>query len=227
MWYGYGVILTLGILTGLYYFWRMGRDEHWDEIAIFDAFFLSLLAYLLAGRIVYTGFHQADLNTLGRAMAILTLPGVNVMGGLGGAITTFLLIAKVREWELWKAADLLAVFLLLILVFGAGAAIVVNPEAWVRGVVNVVLALVGFGTVLKVKKNFRFYQWYKGEESVARDGLAASLATLLGGVYLLLSLIGGALDYVRLAEGVVVTLLGIYAIMARRGRKKVRANALS
>ena len=69
--YAFGVCLTLGIFLALYFWWKMGREEHFDEISLFDSYFLSLIVFLISGRLGYILLHWEELGTLYRSLALL------------------------------------------------------------------------------------------------------------------------------------------------------------
>jgi hypothetical protein len=182
----------------------MGRDEHWEEIALFDSFFLFLLVYLVVGRAGYVILHLSDLGTWYRMIAIFAYPGINAVGGLAAGLIFLILFARAKGWEVWKALDSLVVALSLGIIFSGFGGLLngstpglavpwgVAYPGQARRVFPVDLwiclwALVTFLLVSRVRKNFRFYAWYKGEASVAREGLAALTFALLVGWYYLVS----------------------------------------
>jgi hypothetical protein len=77
--YSMGVCLVIGLFLSLYFWWKMGRDEHFDEIALFDGYFLSLITFLIAGRLGYVLTHASDLGTFYRSIALLAYPGINIL----------------------------------------------------------------------------------------------------------------------------------------------------
>lgn len=183
--YVYGVIMFVGVLLSLYYWWVMGREEHWDETALFDSFFLSLFAYLIVGRLGYVALHASALNTPYRVLALLSYPGINVVAGALAVCLSIVLLARERGWQVWKALDALAVSSSLVGVFGMVAYALNSRPGWGETIWSVFIAVVTFVCSARVRKNFRFYAWYKHDASVARDGL--SMLTMVGmvGVYCL------------------------------------------
>jgi prolipoprotein diacylglyceryltransferase len=196
--YSYGLVLVVGLFLGLYFWWKMGRDEHWDEIALFDGFFLSLIVYTVVGRIGYVATHLQQISTVFRALAILTYPGINATVGICAVVGFMILFAKDREWSIYKALDGLSVTMTLVMVFaglggmlnGSNPGKSLNFGLTYPGVEGRVIpvdlfimlwAIVSFLIVSKVRKNFRFYSWYKGEASVAQDGLASLIFVELFG----------------------------------------------
>ena len=218
--YSYGFVLALGLLAGLYFFWKMGKDEHWSEISLFDAFFLSLLAYWVVGRAGYAFLHPQDIETVWTALALVSHPGIHPKIGMVGALIAFVGTSWFKGWNLWKAADLSAVAFSLILVFGMLAGLLHDPSLWLSGIVQLGWALLTFGVVARVKKQFRFYQWYKGYLSVARDGLAALIFFFSLGLYTLGTAVAAWPDWVGVIGGVVVMVAALCGIIYRAGRRK-------
>lgn len=162
----------------------MGRDEHFDEIVLFDGFFLSLIIYFIAGRLGYVLTHFGELGTLYRTLAILAYPGINTVIGMIASGIFLYLFARAQEWQVWKVADSFVVTLSLILLFGGVGSILNGTHpVWQVNVWGSVWALLTFVIVSRVRKNFRFYSWYKGESSTAQDGLASLMFILSVGIY--------------------------------------------
>lgn len=198
--YAYGLFLVIGLFLGLYFWWKMGRDEHFDEIALFDGFFLSLLIFFLVGRVGYVLAHLDQFESWGRALAVLAYPGVSGSIGLLAVVIFMYFFAKAHDWQVWKVGDCVAVSLSVILVF-VNLGGVLNgsnpglPASWgifypgsqqamiPLDILMFVWALLSFGIVSRVRKNFRFYSWYKGEASTAQEGLASLVFVFLVGVY--------------------------------------------
>ena len=235
--YSYGVMLSLGLFVGLYYFWKMGRDEHWEEIALFDGFFLALLTYYVVGRVGYVLSNWSEFQSLSAAFSLLSRPGIAHYLGIAGSLVMVIVIARAKNWELWKVLDAFTVALFMILVWGSLGSLlngsnpgrVVSWGATYPGLTekvlpidlwSLVLAILGFGVTSKIRKNFRFYSWYKGEQSVARDGLAACVGLLFVGVYYLFRafLSAGAVNWLLFAAGAFLILFSLGLIYRRSGR---------
>ncbi|MFZ2199577.1 MAG: prolipoprotein diacylglyceryl transferase family protein [Microgenomates group bacterium] len=193
--YSYGVFLAIGLFISLYFWWKMGRDEHFDEISLFDGYFLSILTYFVVGRLGYVLLHTAQVGTLYRALAILSFPGIESGIGILGAIVFIILFARNNDWDPWKVMDAFVVALSMALVFGGIGGLLngSNPgiaASW--GVipvdaVTILWALITFAVVSRVRKNFRFYAWYKGESSMAREGLASLIFGIATGIYFMIT----------------------------------------
>lgn len=186
--YSYGVCLVLGLFLSLYFWWKMGRDEHWDEIALFDGFFLSLIAFGVGGRLGYVILHPGSVGTLQRSLAILAYPGVNVVGGVVASLILMIMFARAHDWQEWKVADAFVVTLASVMILaGLGGVLNGSIGVWQGDLWVVLWAVVSFAIVSRVRKNFRFYAWYKGESSMAQEGLASLVFGMLVGVYYLVA----------------------------------------
>jgi len=196
----------------MYWWWKMGRDEHFDEIALFDGFFLSTMVYLVVGRIGYVLLHVSELGTLYRSLALLAYPGINTAIGIVAVIVFMILFARGHGWNEWKVGDSLVVSLSMMLIMGGVGAVLngINP-VWQANVLLLIWAIVTFALVSRVRKNFRFYAWYKGESSMAAEGLASLIFGLLTGIYYL-----GMQQFVIGGLGVAISAFLIYKRVGRR-----------
>lgn len=198
--YSFGFFLFVGLILGLYFWWKLGRDEHYDETALFDAFFLGLIAFFVVGRSGYIALHSEDLGTVYRFIAFLRYPGLSYVSGIVGAVTSIFLFARSRSWNTWKILDSLAVTLAIILVIGSMGAFLngSNPgremaigltfpeipgKRFPIDLLGSLWFLAAFAVTSRVRRSFRFYTWYKGDASEAKDGLAALVFLAFAGVY--------------------------------------------
>lgn len=190
----------------------MGRDEHFDEIVLFDAFFLSTIVYLVVGRIGYVLLHLSELGTLYRSLALLAYPGINVSIGIGASVVFMILFAREHGWNVATMGDAWAVALAMMLIMGGlGAVLNGSNPVWQANIWLLVWAIVTFAVVSRVRKNFRFYTWYKGEASTAQEGLASLIFIFLAGIYYL-----GMKEWIVGGLGVIISAFLIYKRAGRR-----------
>lgn len=226
--YSYGLFLTLGLFAGLYWFWKMGRDEHWEENWLFDTYFIATFAYLIIGRVGYVIFNP-ELHSLGRAFSLLSHPGISSVSGIVATLLVILLLSRRASIDSWKAMDAWAVVLTIVMVITSVGAILNGSMPGIQSSVfgyvhpgdNVprlsgdlwtfVWSLLTFGMVSRVRKNFRFYSWYKGEASVAHDGLAALVLLALSGIYTMV--LGFVVEGARIWLIPKITLVGILILL--------------
>ncbi len=222
--YAYGVFVVIGIFLGLYWWWKMGRDEHWDEISLFDSYFLSLLFFGILGRLGYVALHFGDLGTLYRSLAILAFPGMSSVIGIIASTVFLFFFARNQGWDVWKMMDAYVVTLSLILVFG-GVGEIFNVPNWLSGGWSILWAFATFIIVSSVRKNFRFYAWYKAEASVVREGLATLIFGMAIGIYYLVApwLSPSSWKFKMIPGlffvGLLIVILSGYLIYRRVGRK--------
>ncbi len=240
--YSYGVFLALGLFLGLYFWWKMGRDEHFDEIALFDGFFLSLIVYFVVGRLGYVLIHVNEVGTLYRSLAILAFPGIsNVFGVISVALFMFL-FARSQAWDTWKVSDSVVVTLASIFIFSGIGGLLngTNPgypasfgliypgdsvsrfpvDLWI-----ILWSILTFAVISRVRKNFRFYAWYKGESSIAQEGLASLVfLTLLGMYYMIVAWMREPVWKIGIVPieflvGIALTMVASVIIYRRVGRR--------
>ena len=174
--YLYGSMIAVGLFLGLFTWWKLGRDEHWEEIALFDAFFLGMIVFVLAARAGYVATHLPDFRIWYRVLSFAKYPGMANGAGIVGAGAFLAFFAKSQEWEVAKAWDAAAVALAEILIFAAIGAL----NLW-----GVVWATATYIIVSRVRKQFRFYAWYRRESSTAKDGLGGMVFVGLAGIFYL------------------------------------------
>ena len=225
--YSYGVMMAIGLFLSLYFWWKMGRDEHFDEIALFDGFFLSVITYLISGRAGYVVLHTDAVGTVYRSLAILAYPGINTVIGLVGVVIFMILFARSQNWDEWKVVDAMVVSLTMALLFGSIGAVLngTNP-IWQVNAYGAIWAFITFLVVSRVRKNFRFYAWYKAGSSMAQEGLATLIFLMAIGIYYVgvsfldqlnwkISIIPG-----ETIVGVVIMAISGYLISRRVGRRE-------
>ncbi len=243
--YSYGVFLFLALFAGLYWWWKIGRDEHWEENKLFDIYFFSLFSFFVSGRVAYVITHP-ELHSLLSSMALLTHPGLVSIVGIVSSVIVVYLMSRKEGWEVWKVMDVWVVVVATISVIASVGAMLngsnpgiissygyIHPgdtvtrlpvDIWTFG-----WSLITFGIVSRVRKNFRFYTWYKGDLSVARDGLSSLVALLLLGLYL--GVYGVVTEGVRLVKilplyslmGVMLSFVAIGMIYWRSGKHKQKS----
>ena len=241
--YSYGLMLAVGLFFGLYFWWKMGRDEHFGEIELFDGFFISLIIFGIAGRLGYVIMNFSEVGTLYRSLAVLSFPGINAPLGIIAATVFMVLFSRSHNWHEWKVMDSFSVVLSEILAF-AGIAGFLNGSLPGRAVswglmypgqeitripVDIWLFLWGFVTfaiVSRVRKNFRFYAWYKGESSMAQEGLASLVFLLsIGVLYFVMGfLIDSRWKIINIPGevllGLLLTISAVLLIERRVGRRE-------
>ncbi len=201
--YAYGLFLFLSLFFGLFWWWRLGRDENLDEVKLFDAFFLSLVWFVIGGRLAYWWWGGGQGWQWWQIFDLWDYPGLIDWFGLSLAGLSLISYSRRQNWQIMKILDMAVVVLSFILmgvniggflngsnpgkevaIFGVrypGSQSLVFPvDLW-----GVVWFGLGLWLVAKVRREFRFYSWYKGKRGVAKDGLSFLVFVgWVGGYYL-------------------------------------------
>lgn len=214
--YSMGVMMLLALISGMYWWWKMGRDENWQEISLFDLYFLAVAAFFVTGRLGYVVMHYGEMGGLLGSLSLLSRPGIDYHTGLVGGVLVASKFAQYREWEMWKVWDSMVVSISLMMIWGS-VGMLLNRGQMPADIALVVWSILSFGVVTVVRKNFRFYSWYKGEGSVARDGLAALVWVGMTGVYHLgVSVVYG---HWWIAGGSILSVLAVVVVVMNRAGK--------
>jgi prolipoprotein diacylglyceryltransferase len=194
--YSFGVFLFASLFMGLFWWWKLGRDEHIEEVSLFDSFFLMLGGFFVVGRGVYVALHWEDFGNIYRILGLLSFPGLSFLGGVVGSVLVLIGLAHYYGWGTWKILDNFAASMGVVLVIASFGAILngslpglaVSWGVSYPGVAGLRIpvdylvflwAIIYFGVINRVRKNFRFYAWYRNERQVAPDGLTCLLAVFL------------------------------------------------
>mgnify|MGYP007030113664 CR=1 FL=1 len=200
----------------------MGRDENLEETSLFDTYFLALAGFFVGARAGYVVLNLSDFENIYRVLGFVAFPGLSFLSGGVVAIGVVILLANSYDWEIWKVLDNFAASLGIVLVFGSVASLL-SRGLLIIEIMTFVWAVFYFVIINRVRKNFRFYQWYRNDRSVAPEGLASYLAIGFVGLWLILRGIledswrfYGVSYYIVL--GVVVVLGACLLIYWRSGR---------
>lgn len=203
-------VIVVAITVGLFLWWKYGVDDNYEEEELFDSVFMLAFWFVVFARLGYVIVNYRQLSGAGAYFSLFSAPGFNYLTGWMGVIGAIILIAKSNEWDVWKILDLfslcasgvIAISYLGLFIRGANPGMsvarfgVLYPGSEVGVIpVDLIGALwfgVTFFVVRKIRKNFRFYSWYKYNSTVARDGLAfLSFVIIVGLYYLVRSFIDG------------------------------------
>jgi len=104
----YGFLLSLGMVCGVFLFWRRARAEGFDENGILDLSLATLLAGTLGSRLVFVlvnfSVFSSDLSDVLRAFNA----GLSWFGGLFFGFLAFWFFTRRRGWSFYKLFDLAA-----------------------------------------------------------------------------------------------------------------------
>ena len=187
----FGVMLAFAFLAGAFVVWKKGREEHFEEEDLFDATLLSVFWGLVGARGVYVVGHLNDFGfDVIKIVALTRFPGLSFLGGLGVGLLALSLFARGKKWDVFETLDVFALGLALAQVLGFVGAFLNGTGygtrsniAWavtfpgVEGarhptqLYGFLLVLMLFWLLMKVFKEYRTYEWYKGSKSEADSGL--------------------------------------------------------
>lgn len=189
------VFSVLAILTGLFLFWRKGREEHYDEMVLFDGIFQSLLLGFIVGRLLFiaTHFQEFQWNIISW-FDIFGQPGYLVWGVIAVSGWFMQCYARRHKWDVLEVLDFWALAVSAVLViqwlgsFLGGSALGVEttvpwgvqfPSVFVKQH-PVQLYFSGAFLVLTsylywAEYNYRTFQWYRSSKNTAQTGYLLSV----------------------------------------------------
>lgn len=195
------IMYVIAVLCGFFLWWKYGLDENIDEEDLLDTGLMLMFWFFVFARVGYVFVNLRELGGVGAFFSLASAPGFNYLFGWVGVVMATILISKSNEWEEWKILDLLAMPMALVIsisyigLFFRGA----NPGT-PSNIIGVAypefpypvfpIDLLGFLwffvtylLIRRIRANFRFYGWYKYNNTVARDGLPFLIFVLMSGVY--------------------------------------------
>ncbi len=181
------VLTFLGIGYVLY---RRSREEHYDEIEIFDGFILSFIFGLLGGRVGHIIINFVSFGfDAGKWINFISFPGFNFIFMLVFATIYFGLFARKRKWDVFEVLDfwtqaisLGAVFFYIGHFFNGSILGKITQLPWgikypqlfeTRHPVQLYYA---FSFVILyfyfnwLEFNYRSFRWYRGSRKTAQTG---------------------------------------------------------
>ncbi|PIR59278.1 MAG: hypothetical protein COU69_00755 [Candidatus Pacebacteria bacterium CG10_big_fil_rev_8_21_14_0_10_56_10] len=239
------VMVTFAFLAGAFMFWRKGREEHYDEVEIFDGFLLSTLFGLVVGRwaFVMLNFEQFGLDVIGW-LDVVARPGLSILAMLVSSALYLTKYARTKKWDAFEVLDFwaLAVSFSLIFVwiglFAAGQVAGTPTQLpWAvplpgldQRVHPVPLYFVLFyfglyGYLLWAECRYRTFGWYRSRRSTAQTGFLLSVFLLGTGLFVTVtSFVTQPLWQLadasgQLVGGLVLAGLGGLMLYVRSGRK--------
>ena len=238
------IFLVLAFLAAAFMFWRKGKEEHYSEFELMDAYLLSFLVGSFAARI---GFIAANWSTFGldvfRWIDVINFPGVSVTVGVVTAGLYLYRLANHYKWDAFEILDFWSLAMSLSLSIWA-VGLFLDGSAYGRptdlpwgmifpGLVEkhhptqlytMVFFIALFVYLARIEYRYRTFNWYRGNKNTAQTGFLISVFILAAAsFYLLLGLVfpgqwyivGINLDPLLAIGGV---LLGAGLLFQRSGR---------
>jgi phosphatidylglycerol---prolipoprotein diacylglyceryl transferase len=102
----WNVMIVLAFLATGFVFWRKARDEHYEEMEVFDGFLISMVVGLLVARLgfVVTHWTEFELNIV-KWIDLFTYPGLSWLFAVLGAGWALIRFAKNRKWDVFEILD--------------------------------------------------------------------------------------------------------------------------
>jgi prolipoprotein diacylglyceryltransferase len=191
------VLQILALLAGAFVFWKRGREEHYSEARIMDAYLLSFLLGLLGGRAAFVilNWSKFGLNVV-KWFNLIQYPGTQLIFGLISSTIYLFVFAQNNKWDafeildFWAQALVAALFWVNLGYFAEGVRFgqatnlpwgVVFPGVFEkRHPIQLYYALfhLVFARYLYwLEYNYRTFEWYRGGKKTAQTGYL--FATLL------------------------------------------------
>jgi prolipoprotein diacylglyceryltransferase len=234
----------VGFIAAAFAFWRKAKEEHYHEEQVFDAFLLSSLVGLIAGRLGFVILHAAEFAAQPwRVFDMINSSGGNLVCGLIGASLYLNYYAKRKKWDAFEVLDFWFMALALGMVFvqlgnflagvGFGNETVlpwgmVFPGVFTKHHPAQLYALIFFVILYvylqKVEYHYRTFMWYRAGKKTAQTGFLASVFLLATGIFMsLLQLIMPSQFMVNgisadLAFSVLMAVYGALLLYTRSGR---------
>jgi phosphatidylglycerol---prolipoprotein diacylglyceryl transferase len=213
-----GVFSVLAFLLTGFIFWKKGREEHFDEVQIFDGFILSTIFSFILARITYIAlnFDQFGFNAV-NWLDIFLNPGIQPLVFLWGSAFSLYLFANKKKWnqlmilDFWSMAVVFGLIFKNIGYFFSGN-LVGLPTKLLIGVAFpnmaekshpvqlywVVFYALLFWFLSWAENNYRSFEWYRSGKKTARSGF------VFASMIIFYSLFSIAMYFLKLPEIVVL-----------------------
>src|SRR5476649_2015478 len=188
--YTISVFLVLAFLVSGYVFWRKGREEHYQEEELFDAFLLTTVWGIIWARIgfILLNFSHFQLAPI-KWLDVFSYPGTYPLLGLAMGIWFLYQRAKKQKWDENEILDfaVLAISAGLVIVsigsFFDGSGIG-NPTSLPWGVTfpavfdsrhptqlyGALFYLLVFVFLNWLEPRYRMFEWYRNKKHSAQTG---------------------------------------------------------
>ena len=242
------VFIIFAGLIGAFVFWRKGREEHYSETELLDAFFLSSLVGLLAGRVGHIALHfdQFGMSAL-KWLDVFSYPGTLGIAAWSVATVYLYRFAKQKKWDMFEILDfwvmsssiLLAVMYLGLFFDGT---VYGNPTTLPWGVTfpglfephhpsQLYFALFFLGLfwfLSHVEYRYRTFSWYRAGKKTAQTGFLFTAFVISTSIFYLLMTFVKPASLPLVSSGIerivlfMVAVVGIFLLYRRSGRGIIR-----
>lgn len=100
------ILMVLAFLSIGFILWRRGKEEHYSEIEIFDAFLLSFLTHVIVSRLAFIVLHFQDFQfAIFKWLDVINHPGSIFSIGLIAAGFKMYCFAYKKKWDAFEIMD--------------------------------------------------------------------------------------------------------------------------
>jgi len=197
------VALIIAVFFGLFAFWHKTKEEHYDEMVVFDGILVSLFfGFILARAVfIFTYFDQFGWNFFSW-IDVLSKQGFNLTALFVGSGIYLYRYAKKKKWDAYEMLDFWSVGMSISLAIiwfgywlsGIGFGTATNlpwgmvfpglqvPHHPVQLYYVLFFGLLGF-YLSWVEYRYRTFLWYRGNKNTAQTGFLIGVLLLTTGLF--------------------------------------------
>lgn len=184
------VFIFLAVFFAAFVFWRKGREEHYDQLEIFDAFISSGIWGFIAGRIFFSAFHWSNFaGNFWHVFNMIKFPGNEPLVILFVAALCLYRRANKKKWDAFEILDFWVTAIALGMVFlyagffldgSYGGSFTKMPWGLVMPgtfekshpaqLYFLVFYLLMFIYLVRVEYKYRTFEWYRHGRKTAQSG---------------------------------------------------------
>lgn len=196
------IFALFALVTAGYFFWKKGREEHYDEFELMDAFFTAVLVGLFVGRVGYIIHEFPRIGfSVYKWLDFVTYPGVHGLTAVLASSWKLYRYSLQKKWDTFEILDFwsisvavgLAILYIGLFFDGSYYGNETNLPVGVRfpGLFSkhhptqLYLALLsGLLAVYlsKVEYRYRTFEWYRAGRKAAQTGFLISVFTIVAGL---------------------------------------------
>ena len=201
------LFVFLAAFFAAFVFWRKGREEHYDQLEIFDAFMSSGIIGFLAGRLFFVIFHWSIFaENFWQIFNVVKFPGNEPLAILFVAALFLYKRAIKKKWDAFEILDFWVTAITLGMVFlyagffldgSYGGSFTKMPWGLVMPgtfekshpvqLYFLVFYLVTFIYLVKVEYKYRTFEWYRHGRKTAQSGFLFSTFAIFTSIFYLVS----------------------------------------
>lgn len=198
------IFAILGLFASAFFFWKKGREEHYDEGVFFDVFLLSVICGYLAGRASFIALNFSQFSVfLVRWLDSVSYPGFNLTVAVCTSAIVVYYYAQKYKWDIFEVLDFwvlaasvgLSVYSIGLFFAGVGYG---YPTSLPWGVIfpnllephhplqlyGVIFYLALAIYLSKVEYSYRTFEWYRYGKKTAQTGFLTAIFIIATAVFL-------------------------------------------